>query len=449
VPDRTILHVDLDAFFASVEQRDRPELRGRPVIVGGGGPTDRGVVSAASYEARRFGVHSAMPLRTAAALCPTAAFLPVDGTKYQAVSREVMTILRRFTPLVEPVSIDEAFLDVTASRALFGDGETIGRLIRAAIAAEVHLTASVGVARTKLVAKVASDLRKPDAIVVVPPGTEAAFLAPLPITRLWGVGDRTAHALLEFGVSTIGDLAALDPDLLGRRFGKVGRELAGRARGIDDDPVEDRAAAKSIGHEHTFDVDTADPEIIERTLLAMAEGVSGRLRSAGLRAGTVTVKIRDTAFRTITRQRTLDEPTDLTEPIWRTALELARRETRGMRVRLLGITASNLDAPDQLAMFGLEGGSADTARRHRVVEAEDALRRRYGERTITRARLIGTRLPAPFERDPMTAPEHRGPAATGPSPGHGRARGGTPPGVVPGDPSDETEAEDATGPDTD
>lgn len=412
MPDRTILHVDLDAFFASVEQRDRPELRGRPVIVGGGGPTDRGVVSAASYEARAFGVHSAMPLRTAFALCPSAVFLPVDGAKYTAVSREVMTILRRFTPLVEPISIDEAFLDVTASAALFGDGEAIGRRIRAEIASELGLTISVGVARTKLVAKVASDLRKPDALVVVPPGTEAAFLAPLPITRLWGVGERTAQALREFGVATIGDLAVLDPDLLGRRFGKVGRALAGRAQGFDDDPVEDRSPAKSIGHEHTFDVDTADREVIERTLLAMAEGVSGRLRAAGLRAGTVSVKIRDSAFRTITRQRTLDEPTDLTGPIWQTALELARKETRGMRVRLVGITASNLDAPDQLAMFGPAGEGSDSARRRRVVEAEDAIRRRFGERTITRARLLGTRLPAPFERDPMTAPEHREPGGS-------------------------------------
>ena len=414
MPDRTILHVDLDAFFASVEQRDRPELRGRPVVVGGGGPTDRGVVSAASYEARKFGVHSAMPLRTAAALCPTAVFLPVDGAKYSEVSREVMTILRRFTPLVEPISIDEAFLDVTASAALFGDGEAIGRRIRAEVSGELGLTISVGVARTKLVAKVASDLRKPDALVVVPPGTEAAFLAPLAITRLWGVGERTAQALREFGVTTIGDLAALDSELLGRRFGKIGRSLAGRAQGFDDDPVEDRAPAKSIGHEHTFDVDTADRDVIERTLLAMAEGVSGRLRASGLRAGTVTVKIRDTAFRTMTRQRTLDEPTDLTEPIWQTALELARPEMRGMRVRLVGITASNLDGPAQLAMFDATGESSDSARRRRVVEAEDAIRRRYGERTITRARLIGTRLPAPFERDPMTAPEHRQPRGGAP-----------------------------------
>jgi DNA polymerase-4 len=409
-PTPAILHVDLDAFFAAVEQRDRPELLGKPVIVGGGGPTDRGVVSAASYEARAFGVHSAMPLRTAAALCPGGVFVPVDGAKYQAVSREVMEILRRFTPLVEPISIDEAFLDVTGSQALFGDGESIGRQIRAAIRDEVHLTASVGVATTKLVAKVASDLRKPDALVVVPPGHEAAFLAPLPITRLWGVGARTAEALREFGVTTIGDLAALEQAVLERRFGKVGAALTARAKGVDPDPVVDRAPAKSIGHEHTFDVDTSDRDVIERTLLAMAEGVAGRLRASGVKAGTVTVKIRDSNFRTITRQRTLPEPTDLTEPIWRAALQLARPEVRAIRVRLLGVTASNLGERVQLRLFSGEGdGAGDGGRGRRLVEAEDAIRRRYGERAVTRARLLGTGLPAPFEHDPMTAPEHRAP----------------------------------------
>jgi len=407
---RAILHVDLDAFFAAVEQRDRPELRGKPVIVGGGGPTDRGVVSAASYEARAFGVHSAMPLRTAAALCPGGVFVPVQGAKYQAVSRQVMAILRRFTPQVEPVSIDEAFLDVTGSQALFGDGESIGRQIRAAIREEVGLTASVGVATTKLVAKVASDLRKPDALVVVPPGQEADFLAPLPITRLWGVGARTAESLREFGVTTIGDLAALERAVLERRFGKLGAALTARARGVDPDPVSDRAPAKSIGHEHTFDVDTSDREVIERTLLAMAEGVAGRLRASGVKAATVTVKIRDSSFRTITRQRTLAEPTDLTEPIWRAALELARPEVRAIRVRLLGVTASNLGERVQLQLFSGEGqGAGDGGRGRRLVEAEDAIRRRFGERAVTRARLLGTGLPAPFERDPMTAPEHREP----------------------------------------
>ena len=422
---RTILHVDLDAFFAAVEQRDRPELRGRPVIVGGGGPDDRGVVSAASYEARKFGVRSAMPLRTAAALCPDAVFLPVDGSKYGAVSKQVMGVLRRYTPQVEPISIDEAFLDVTGSARLFGNGRTIATSIKDAIKSEVGLTVSVGVGTTKLVAKIASDLRKPDGLVVVPPGDEAEFLAPLPISRLWGVGQQTAAALREYGVATIGDLARLPTDVLVRRFGKHGAALVDRARGEDDEPVAGGAAAKSVGHEHTFDVDTADPEVIERTLLAMADGVAGRLRSAGLRAGTVTVKIRDSRFRTITRQRTLLEPTDMTEPIWQAAVELARPETRAMRVRLLGVTASNFGEPSQLGLFG----SGDE-RRRRATQAADAVRRRFGERAVTRASLLGTGLPAPFERDPMSPVDRRGLSAE-PDEGSDK-RVGTGPGDDPG-----------------
>ncbi len=393
-PSRTILHVDLDAFFAAVEQRDHPELRGRPVIVGGG-PTDRGVVSAASYEARAFGVRSAMPLRTAAALCPDGVFLPVRGAVYAAVSREIMAILGRFTPLVEPVSIDEAFLDVTGSTALFGSGEVIARRIKAAIWAETELTASVGVATSKLVAKVASDLRKPDGLVVVPPGEEAAFLAPLPVERLWGVGPRTAAALREYGVETIGYLAALSDDLLERRFGRHGPLLRQRALGVDPDPVVPRRPPKSIGHEHTFAVDTADPEVIEATLLALAEGVAGRLRAAGLRAGTIAVKIRDARFRTLTRQARLPEPTDLAEPIWRAALDLVRPEVRGLRVRLLGISAEHLETGVQLGLF-----DALDERRQRLERAADELRRRYGRRAVVRARLLKSDVPAPFERDP-------------------------------------------------
>ena len=399
---RTILHVDLDAFFAAVEQRDHPELRGKPVIVGGGGPNDRGVVSTASYEARAFGVHSAMSLREAGRRCPHGIFVPVDGAKYQDASKAVMAVLRRFTPLVEPISIDEAFLDVAGSRVLFGDGEAIGRRIKSEVTASVGLTISVGVATTKLVAKIASDLRKPDGLVVVEPGDEESFLAPLAISRLWGVGEKSAAALREYGVRTIGDLAALPDDLLVRRFGKHGASLATRARGMDDDPIGDRDAAKSIGHEHTFDVDTSDREVIERTLLGMAEGVAGRLRDSGVRASTITVKIRDTTFRTITRQRTLADPTDLTEPIFRIALELARPEVRGVRIRLLGVTASGLGEREQLSLF-----AADDPRRRKVTEAADEVRHRFGERAITRARLVGSRLPAPFERDPMTPVDPR------------------------------------------
>jgi len=391
---RTILHVDLDAFFAAVEQRDHPELRGKPVIVGGG-PTDRGVVSAASYEARAFGVRSAMPLRTAAALCPDAVFLPVRGPVYAAVSRAIMAILSRVTPLVEPISIDEAFLDVSGSQLLLGSGETIAWRIKAAIRSETGLTASVGVATSKLVAKIASDLRKPDGLVVVPPGEEAAFLAPLPIERLWGVGPRTAAVLQEYGVRTIGDLAALPDAILERRLGRHGPQLRQRALGIDPQPVVPRRPPKSIGHEHTFDVDTADPEVIETTLLALAEGVAARLRAAGLRAGTVAVKIRDRQFRTVARQTRLADPTDLAEPIWRAALGLVRPEVRGVRVRLLGISAGHLEAATQLGLF-----DAGLERRRRLEGAADELRRRFGRRVLVRARLLASDVPAPFERDP-------------------------------------------------
>jgi len=401
VSSPTILHVDLDAFFAAVEQRDRPELRGKPVIVGGD-PGARGVVSTASYEARVFGVHSAMPLRTAAALCPGGVFLPVDGAKYRRESRRVMEILGRFTSLLEQVSIDEAFLDVAGSEALFGAPEAIARRIKAAVREEIGLTASVGVATTKLVAKVASDLRKPDGLVVVQPGEEAAFLAPLPITRLWGVGEQTRAALAEHGVRTIGDLAALPVDVLVRRLGAHGATLHERALGIDPSPVTGEVAAKSVSHEHTFDVDTADREVIERTLLALAEGVASRLRAGGVRASTVTVKVRDSTFHTVSRQRTLPEPTDLADPIFRTALDLVRPEVRGRRVRLLGVGTHGLGEPAQMGLFATED-----PRRRAAVEAQDEIRRKYGSRALTRARLLGDPLADPGGRDPMQPLEGR------------------------------------------
>lgn len=396
----TILHVDLDAFFAAVEQRDRPELRGRPVVVGVGGRTDRGVVSAASYEARRYGIHSAMPLRTAARLCGSAVFVPVDGRKYSAVSKQVMEILRRYTPAVEQVSIDEAFLDVAGSEALHGSPLEMARSIRQTVSAELQLTVSVGVATTKLVAKVASDLEKPDGLVVVAPGTEAAFLAPLPISRLWGVGHKTAAILAEFGVRTIGDLAALPEEVLARRLGRQGPLLVQRAQGIDASPVSGLDPARSVSHEHTFDIDTADPEALERTLLALSEGVAGRLRAGGVKARTIAVKVRDSSFHTVTRQRTLSEPTDQTEVIFAAARDLARPQLRGIRVRLLGVAASHLGEGEQLGLF-----TAEDERRRKATEAADAIRARYGARAIRRARLIDSGVAEPFERDPMTAPE--------------------------------------------
>jgi len=396
----TKLHVDLDAFFAAVEQRDHPELRDKPVVVGVGGPSDRGVVSAASYEARRYGIRSAMPLRTAAALGPDVIFVPVDGRKYSAVSRQVMEVLRRFTPVVEQVSIDEAFLDVAGSEALHGTPMQIAVDIKRAISSELGLVVSVGVATTKLVAKVASDLEKPDGLVLVQPGHEAAFLAPLPIARLWGVGARTAAGLAEYGVRTIGDLAALPEDLLQRRFGTQGLLLAQRARGIDPSPVSAAEPARSVSHEHTFDVDTSDPEVLERTLLALAEGVGQRLRAGGVKAHTIAAKVRDRSFVTVTRQRTLAHPTDQTESIFQVARELARPELKGIKVRLLGVAASHLGQAEQMALF--ETGDE---RRRRATEAADRIRQRYGSKAITRARLLDSGVAEPFERDPLTAPE--------------------------------------------
>jgi DNA polymerase-4 len=398
-PSTTILHVDLDAFFAAVEQRDHPELRGRPVIVGGA-PGSRGVVSAASYEARRYGVRSAMPLRTAAALCPEGVFVPVRGDRYAEVSRAFMVILRRWTPLVEQISIDEAFLDVAGTFALHGTPERIAEDVRAAVGSELGLTASVGVASTRLVAKIASDLRKPDGLVVVPAGTEAAFLQPLPIWRLWGVGEQTRRALADYGVQTIGDLAVLPPDVLVRRFGAHGMTLAERARGIDPTPVGNDEVARTVSHEHTFDRDTRDPEVIERTLLALAEGVGSRLRDGGVKAATVGVKIRDSHFSTHTRQRTLPEPTDQVDDIFRVALALARPEIRAIEVRLLGVVASNLTEREQLSLF-----PEVSDRRRLATAAADRIRHRYGPGTIVRARLLAKDVPEPFARDHLHAPE--------------------------------------------
>ncbi len=276
----------------------------------------------------------------------------------------------------------------------------IARSIRMTVRDELDLTVSVGVASTKLVAKVASDLKKPDGLVVVAPGTEAAFLAPLPISRLWGVGAKTAGTLVEFGVRTIGDLAALPDDLLERRFGKMGPLLAQRARGIDPSPVSAAEPARSVSHEHTFGVDTADREVLERTLLGLSEGVAGRLRAGRVKARTIAVKIRDSSFTTITRQRTLPEPTDQTEVVFRAALDLAGPHLHGMRVRLLGVAASHLGGGEQLALF-----DATDERHRRATRAADEIRRRWGAKAIRRARLLGSDLAEPFERDPMTAPE--------------------------------------------
>jgi DNA polymerase-4 len=379
---RAIIHADLDAFYASVEVLDDPSLRGKPVIVGGG-PGDRGVVSAASYEAREFGVGSAMPLRTAARRCPNGVFLPGRPARYRELSDQVMRIFADYTPLVEPISLDEAFLDVTASAAALGNGESIARRIKSRVLDEVGLVVSVGVATNKLCAKVASDLRKPDALVVVPPGDEAAFLAPLPIRRLWGVGPQAQAALADYGIATIGQLAAIPPGTLHRRFGRHGDDLSARARGIDRSAVEVVHHAKSVGHEHTFDVDSADVHRLEATLLDLAESVASRLRRHELAAGSVQLKLRYEGFETLTRQAPLPRQTRESAVLYDAAVSLLRRTlVEGRGVRLIGITAINLSDAQQLTLFD------GTERTDRLTRSIDAVRGRFGDRAITRARLL-------------------------------------------------------------
>ncbi len=381
----TIIHADLDAFYASVEQLDDPALRGKPVIVGGR-PGDRGVVSASSYEARAFGVFSAMPLRTAARRCPQGVFLPGRPDRYRELSRMVMAIFASYTPQVEPISLDEAFLDVTHSAAAFGDGPTIARHIKRRVLDEVGLVVSVGVATNKLCAKVASDLRKPDALVVVPAGEEAAFLAPLPIRRLWGVGPQAQQALAEYGVTTIGQLAALSSATLHRRFGKHGDDLRSRASGIDPGRVESMQAPKSVGHEHTFETDSADPGRLEATLLDLAESVASRLRRHDLAARAVQLKLRYEGFETLTRQAPLPQATRDSRPLYETGVALLRKtQVAGRGVRLIGLTAISLTDAQQLTLFGAP------ARNDRLSRSIDAVRERFGDESITRARLLTDR----------------------------------------------------------
>ncbi len=388
---RTIIHVDMDAFYASVEQRDRPELLGKPVIVGAD-PRGRGVVSAASYEARRFGVHSAMPIGRAARLCPGGVFLPVDMDKYAGVSRDIMAILAEFTPLVEPLSIDEAFLDVTGTRALFGDGPEQGRRIKSRIQGTVRLTASVGVASNKFIAKVASDLEKPDGLVVVPPGREAEFLAPLPVARLWGVGRVTGANLESLGIRTIGQLAAIPAEHLRSRFGESGPFLGELARGLDDRPVEPLTAPKSMGAEETFGADHRDVERLWATLREQAERVGRELREGHWAGRTVTLKLRFADFSTITRSRTA-EPTQDGLVIYRAARALFDRVALRQPVRLIGLSVSGLGpaGEGQLSLLG-----PDVARRERLARALDGLTKRFGDGSIRPASVLRPRR----RRDP-------------------------------------------------
>jgi DNA polymerase-4 len=377
---RAIIHVDMDAFYASVEQRDDPALAGKPVIVGGH-PT-RGVVLAASYEVRPFGVRSAMPMSQAVRRAPNAIVVPPRFSAYVAASEEVFGIFAKFTPEAEPLSLDEAFLDVTASRSLFGDAATIARAIRAEIAKETRLPASAGIAAVKFVAKIASDAAKPNGQCEVPAEDTKAFLAPLPIGRLWGVGQKTEAALKRHGLHTIGDLAARDPDKLERQFPGA-RHWWELSQGIDPRPVIADRAAKSIGAEDTFDEDREPSEVIPH-VHAHATRVGRRLRRAGVKTRVVQLKVKLADFTLITRRTTLPEPTDDGQTLYHAARELLARVTTTQRIRLTGVSAQDLSpASDQLGLF-----APPPSRAARLNDALDRIAQRFGGNAVNTADVV-------------------------------------------------------------
>ncbi len=397
-PARAIIHLDMDAFYASVEQLDHPAYQGKPVVVGADprGGNGRGVVAACSYEARPFGIRSAMPISRAYRLCPKAIYVRPRITRYSEMSDRIFAILRDYTDLVEPLSIDEAFLDVTASQRLFGPAEAIGRMLKARIRSELGLVASIGLAPNKFLAKVASDLGKPDGFVVVAPGKEREFLDPLLIFRLWGVGPKTEARLKRLGLQTIGQIARMPVETLEAMLGGAGRDLWELANGMDDREVVPEQDAKSIGAETTFERDTEDREEIRRTILALADRVGRRLRREGVLAGGITLKFRDHLFRTLTRAAILDHPTDVGDELFREAWKLLQRVSlAGKRVRLLGVTATRL-----LAAAEPPGGQMSLFRptadpRRRLARAVDAIQERFGSDAIARATLI---RPAPARK---------------------------------------------------
>jgi DNA polymerase-4 len=381
-----ILHVDMDAFFASVEIRARPELRGKPVIVGGLGP--RGVVSSASYEARRFGVRSAMPTMRARALCPRGIFLPVDGAKVSAASEAVMRIFRDVTPLVEPLSSDEAFLDVAGAQRLLGRPAAIAAQIRARMATEQQLTCSVGVAPTKFVAKLGSTRAKPDGMTVVPAELVLDFLHPLPVDALWGVGERAAETLHRLGLNTVGELAQAPWGMLRRAVGEASAaHLHELSWGRDPRRVEPEQVEKSIGAEMTFDTDVSDPALLRRSLLALAEKVGARLRASGNVGRTISIKVRLADFRTVNRSRTVPASTDVAREIFETSWALFQAFGATDQIRLIGVRVEGLTAA---ATTSRQLSLGEPERGWREAEAAaDAVAARFGRASVGPASLLG------------------------------------------------------------
>ena len=385
---RKIIHVDMDAFFASVEQRDNPEFMGKPVIVGANHflGRGRGVVSAASYEARKFGIHSAQPISQAYRLCPNGIFLPVRGKRYLQVSRKIMAIFQQYTPLVESISLDEAFLDMTGTEKLLGDIEKVGRKIKEQIWEEEKLTASVGIGPNKLIAKIASDLRKPDGFVVVKDNEVEDFLNPLPVGKLWGIGEKTEEKLSKLGIYTIGQLAALPKEVLQSLFGRMGLVLYQHARGIDNTPVVPFRKAKSISNEITFEKDITDINVIRETLLALSDKVGYRLRQQELVGKTVVLKVRFSDFSTLVRHSTFPKPISMSETIYAEVFNLLETLNISYQpVRLLGVGITQLSSANeyQLSLF-----DEKDEKRKRVTEAVDLLKNKFGEKVIGRGMFL-------------------------------------------------------------
>jgi len=396
---RTILHVDMDAFFAAVEVREDPTLKGKPVIIGSDPKkgTGRGVVSTASYEARRHGVHSAMPISQAYRCCPRAVFLRPRIKLYREVSSQIFNIFHNFSDQVEGLSLDEAFIDVTGSQKLFGTGPQIATRIKEQILTSEQLTASVGVGTNKYVAKVASDLDKPDGLTVVHGGMERDFLAPLEIGRLWGAGGKAQAKLRALGVKTIGDVANLNPTVLETALGQaMGRRFHELANGHDLRSVCTGKKQKSLGKEVTFLNDIDDRHQVETTLLDLCDTVAQNLRQKGLAGRTIHVKLRWEGFETHTRQRTLKRPAVTTEDIWPVARALFREsDDKSRRVRLIGVSLSKFKPveADQLTFLNQEGASTkEIAGKHRLAESVDELSDRFGRRIITRAALLNSKI---------------------------------------------------------
>ncbi|MEV8507688.1 DNA polymerase IV [Actinoplanes sp. NPDC051475] len=382
----TVLHVDMDAFFASVEVRRRPELRGKPVVVGGAGP--RGVVSSASYEARRYGVRSAMPGMRARALCPNAIFLPPDFSAYSAASDAVMRIFRDVTPLVEPLSLDEAFLDVAGAQRLLGRPAAIAASIRRRVVEEQRLTCSVGVAASKFVAKLGSTRAKPDGVIVVPPGQVLDFLHPLPVDALWGVGEKAAAQLHRLGLTTVGDLARAPLSMLRSALGEASAaHLHELSWGRDPRRVVAEHEEKSIGAELTYDTDVTDPAVIRRSMLALADKVGARLRASGNVGRTISIKIRVADFRTVNRSRTVQTTTDVAREIFEISWALFQALRPTEPIRLVGIRVEGLAAAATAARQLTLG---EPERGWREAEAAaDAVAARFGRSIVGPASLLG------------------------------------------------------------